>query len=276
MPHTEFQLAVDRGPALFAQAWDPPGTVRGIVGIVHGLSEHSGRYAELAEQLNAAGFSAVSFDHRGHGRNGRWRGPVGYPMLLDDVGRLVQAMGDRGRGRAQFLYGHSLGGNLVLNFVLRRQPQLSAAVVSSPLLRLGRRLPMWKYALGRLLARVWPSATFSNGIQPEDLSGDPVPVERYRCDPLVQRRVSAGLAAGILDAGQWALENAARLSLPLLLMHGGADRIASAEASREFAAAAGTDCALKIWEDLLHELHWEQQRAEVVEFMIDWLRRRAA
>lgn len=273
MQDSEFALSTDDGQQLFAQAWEPSGSCAGLVGIVHGLGEHSGRYAAVAESLTSAGYAVVAFDQRGHGRSGGARGHVAsYGNCLDDVGRLVELLHERSDGLPQFLYGHSLGGNLVLNFALRRQPALSGLVVSSPLLLPARTLPGWLVAWGRFLDRVWPQAVFSKRVDPADLSHDPAAVEAYRRDPLVHHRVSARLAVGMLDAGQWALQHADRLALPTLLMHGGADRVTSAAASHQLAGHAGQRCTLKIWDGLFHELHWERQRAEVCDFMIQWMR----
>ena len=211
----------------------------------------------------------------GHGRSGGPRGHASdYALLLDDVGVLVGELQQRGDGHLpRFLYGHSLGGNLVLNYALRCRPQVAGLIVTSPLLRPAVQLPWWKLLLGHALNRCWPRVTFDAGIDPTDLSHDPQAVQRYRDDPLVHRRVSARLGVQMLAAGLWAYRHAEELNVPTLLMHGAADRITSAEASREFAARAGSICSLKIWPDRCHELHWESNRAEVLDFVLNWLNR---
>jgi alpha-beta hydrolase superfamily lysophospholipase len=270
----EFELPGAHGGVRFARAWIPPQDVRGTVGIVHGLGEHSGRYDEAGNFLSRSGFAVVAFDQIGHGRSGGPRGHASdYTLLLEDVGVLVGELQRRGDERLpQFLYGHSLGGNLVLNFALRRRPELTGLIVTSPLLRPAVRPPWWKLVLGHALNRLCPQLTLESGIDPADLSHDPQSVQRYRDDPLVHHRVSARLGIPMLAAGRWALEHADELNVPTLLMHGAADRVTSADASREFAARAGSMCTLKVWPDRFHELHWESNRAEVLDAVLEWLK----
>jgi alpha-beta hydrolase superfamily lysophospholipase len=270
----EFELPGAHGGVRFARAWIPPQDVRGTVGIVHGLGEHSGRYDEAGNFLSRSGFAVVAFDQIGHGRSGGPRGHASdYTLLLEDVGVLVGELQRRGDERLpKFLYGHSLGGNLVLNFALRRRPELTGLIVTSPLLRPAVRPPWWKLVLGHALNRLCPQLTLEAGIDPADLSHDPQAIQRYRDDPLVHHRVSARLGIQMLAAGRWALEHADELNVPTLLMHGAADRVTSADASREFAARAGSMCTLKVWPDRFHELHWESNRAEVLDAVLEWLK----
>ncbi len=272
MTCTEFELEGADGRPRFARAWIPLHEPLGAVGIVHGLGEHSGCYVEVAEHLNRAGLAVVAFDQRGHGRSPGQRGHVrSYESLLDDVEVLVREVEHRAGRLPRFLYGHSLGGNLVLNLALRRSTELSGLVVASPLLRLAVPPPRWKVVLGHTMNLLWPSARFRKDIDPADLSHDAQAVQRYRDDPLIHQCVSARLGVEMLAAGRWALRHAAELSLPALLMHGEADRVTSAAASREFAARSGSRCTLKIWDGLFHELHWETQRALVLDDVARWL-----
>ena len=107
------------------------------------------------------------------------------------------------------------------------------------------------------------------------LSRDVKVVHAYQNDPLIHDRVSARLAIDMLSNGQWNLDHAAEFPLPLLLMHGDADRITSAQASREFAAQAKEHCTLKIWNGLYHEPHNEPEKDEVLAFMLNWIKQTA-
>lgn len=268
----DFELAAGDGTRLFAQSWEPEAEAIGVVAIVHGLGEHSGRYGEVAKSLTRVGYVVVAFDLRGHGRTGGQRGHVrDYNVLLDDIGLLVEEACGRSGRLPVFLFGHSLGGNLVLNYALRRQPQIAGLVVASPLLRLTSPPPLWKRMLGRVMSRIWPRFSFRGDIRPEDLSHDPAAIQILEQDPLIHRRASARLATAMLDAGQWALDNAHQLALPTLLIHGSADPLTSPDASAEFARKAGDKCAFRVWEGLCHELHWETERDAVIHCIIDWL-----
>jgi alpha-beta hydrolase superfamily lysophospholipase len=259
---------------LFARAWVPETPVQGVVCLVHGLGKHSGRYAPLAARLNAGGFAVLAFDLRGHGRSGGKRGHFVYADALDDVARLVGEAQRRFGDAPRFLYGHSLGGNLVLNYVLRRPSEnLRGAIASGPWLRLAFEPPAYKVFLARSVGKLWPTLLQPSGLQPKDLSHDPAVVKAYVEDPLVHDRISAGMFLEAYQAGLWALEHAADLGLPVLLMHGSEDRLTSAEASREFCQRAGGQCTFRLWEGMYHEVHNEVGKEEVYCTVLDWLTR---
>ena len=255
--------------------WQPAGNVKGVVCLVHGLGEHSGRYSPLADFLNRSGFAVMAFDLRGHGRSGGKRGHFAYETALDDIGLLVAEARRRFGEAPRFLYGHSLGGNLVLNYILRRPVDaLRGAIVSGPWLRLAFDPPAYKVFLARSVGKLLPGLLQPSGLQPEYLSHDAEVVRAYVEDPLVHDRISAGLFLGAYEAGLWALEHASALSIPLLLMHGTADHLTSADASREFCARAGERCTLRLWEGMYHEVHNEPGKEEVYRTVKAWLESR--
>ncbi len=264
-------LAADR-TKIFTRVWEPELKPRAVISLVHGLGEHSGRYDHVAEALNKAGYALIAMDLRGHGRSGGRRGVTpNYLTIMDDIHRLLIEAGQQYPDLPGFLYGHSLGGSLVLNFVLRKLPRLRGVIATSPGLRPGFSPPAWKVSLGRALYNLWPSFTMANGIELEALSQDPGVIERYRNDGYVHDRLCARLGIDSLINGEWALEHAAEFPLPLLLMHGSADRIASPNASQEFANAAGSICTFVLCEGLYHELHNEPEQVDVLKTMVSWL-----
>ncbi len=266
-----FWLQKDTSLPLFGRYW-PTDTPRAGVALIHGLGEHSGRYEHVAQALNRAGLAVLALDLPGHGRSGGRRGHFpSYETALGVVRTALEELAQRMGELPRLLYGHSLGGNLVINYVLRSPEGIQGAVVSGPWLRLAIQPPQWRVTLARTLGRLFPGVTQPNGLDPADLSHDPEVVHAYETDPLVHDRISAGLFLAAYQAGLWALENAARLRIPLLLMHGTADRLTSAEASAEFAARAGERCTLQLWEGLYHEVHNEPQKAEVLASVIRWI-----
>ena len=118
--------------------------------------------------------------------------------------------------------------------------------------------------------RLWPAFTMPNGLEQAAVSRDPTVVTAYQADPLVHDRLSARLGMSLLESGEWAIAHAAEFPVPLLLMHGTADRLTSVAASQEFAARA-PHCTLKLWEGLYHETHNEPEKAEVIGFVVSWL-----
>ena len=273
MQHIEFTQQSPDGIQFYFQGWQPETPPKAVVCLVHGLGEHSGRYAHVAAALNDAGYALLGFDLRGHGKSGGPRGHTpSYDTLLDDIGRLLDEAAARYPGLPRFLYGQSLGGNLVLNYALRRKPAIAGVVATSPWLRLSSAPPAARMTLGRVMNRLLPAFVQSSGLDPTGLSRDPEVVRAYKVDPLVHDRLSARLGMAAIEAGEWALAHAAEFPLPLLLAHGSADKLTSATASAEFAKKVPGDCTFKLWDGFYHETHNEPEKAEVLSFMIDWLR----
>ncbi len=277
MQRFEFGWQTKDGLRLYAQGWKPEAELKGVVCLVHGLGEHSGRYEHLAAFLNQAGYALLAFDLRGHGKSGGQRGYApSYEALLDDIARLLDEAANRYPDLPRFLYGHSLGGNLVINYALRRRPQLAGVIATGPFFRAAFEPPAWKLTLARIMYNLWPTLSLSNELDRQALSRDPEVVRDYDEDPLVHDRLTPRLTMDMFQAGLWALEHASELSLPLLLMHGSADRLCSVQASREFAARAGDRCTLKIWDGFYHEIHNEPEQEQVFEYLLEWLNSRVS
>ena len=136
MRHIDTNWTSADGLPLVGRCWEPAGEPRAVVCLVHGLGEHSGRYAHVAAALNDAGYAVLACDKRGHGRSGGKRGHTpSYEALMTDIDLLLAQAEQRFPGKPRFLYGHSLGGNEVLNYALRRKPDLAGVVATSPGLR---------------------------------------------------------------------------------------------------------------------------------------------
>ena len=273
MQHSEFALEALDGLPLYFRDWGPEGQAKAVVCLVHGLGDHGGRFAHVARQLNRAGYSVLGRDLRGHGKSGGKRGHTpSFEALMDDIDQLLGEAGARYAGQPRFLYGHSLGGGLALNHALRRRPQIEGAIATSPWLRLAYTPSAAKVKVARVMSRLSPGFTQSNGLNTKDLSRDPKVVRAYESDPLVHERISAGLAMAMLDAGEWAMASPAEFPpIPLLLVHGTGDRITSPQATQEFASKVPGECTLKLWEGLFHETHNEPEKQEVLGYMIRWM-----
>ena len=272
MAHFEWDLLGADGKKLYGQGWQSE-TIKGVVALPHGLGEHSGRYAQVADFLGRAGYALLTFDLRGHGKTAGPRGDVRWPDILSDMDRLLVEARRRWPSKPLFLYGHSMGGLLVLYFALQRKPRLNGVVASSPGLKTPLEKQKAKVAMANLLASLLPHLIISSGLKPEDISRDPSVVEAYRKDPLVHDKVSLSIARDGLAAGRWSLDHAAEFIPPLLLMQGSADRVVYPEGSQQFAQRAPGDVTLKTWPGLHHEIHNEPEREDALRFMVDWLDR---
>ena len=272
MRSAEWRWKSGDGLGMQAREWVPAGPRRGLVVLVHGFDDHGGRYLHVGDALAAAGFVLCSYDARGQGRSeGRWAYVDRYQQLMDDLGAFLDLATARHPGLPRFLYGHSMGGNEVLNYLLRRKPKLAGAVATSPWLELAVKPPAWQFTAARLAAALPLAVAIPTGMDPAGISHDPAVVKAYVADPCVKGKITPRLLVSVLEAGQWALARAGELSVPLLLLHGDADQITAHGASQRFAQAAGSLVTFRTWPGGFHELHNEPEKAEVLKVITDWL-----
>jgi len=261
------------GIQFFIRGWEPEHAPRAVIALVHGLGEHTGRYHHVGEAFTKTGYALMGLDLRGHGRSGGIRGHTpSMEAYMLDIDSLIERARVRYPNLPVFLYGHSLGGILTLNYCLRRKPDLKGVIVTSPALHSSLENQPVKVMLAKVLGTLMPTVTLSNGLDPATLSHDREVVEAYAKDPLVHDKASLGWGKTMLQANRWALEHASEFPLPLLLMHGKADMLAFPSSSMEFAAGLKDKCTLVLWDDLYHETHNELRKAEVLDAIVDALR----
>ncbi len=260
------------GAALFEQTWQPR-RVSGVVVLVYGVVEYSGRYARLAAELCAAGYALTAFDLRGHGRSEGPRAFVrSFDTHLDDLASFLERARSRSGGQPLFLMGHSMGGQIATLYAIERQPELRGVLLSAPSVRSGLGEPRALLALVGALNAVAPRLPLLR-LRSKGLSRDAGVVAGYDSDPLVYR---GGLPPATLlafrDASRRIQAQVERLALPLLVLQGTGDPIVSPDASRALVEHAGAaDKTLRLYDGLLHEVLNEPQREQVVGDLIAWL-----
>lgn len=272
MTESSFTLTASYGQQLYGRAW-PLAQPKAVICLIHGLGEHCGRYAHVAAELNHAGYAVVACDLPGHGQTAGPRGITPpFDQLSDSCAALLTEAGRRYPGKPRFLYGHSLGGTIVLHHTVLRKPKVAGVISTSPGLRLGGNPQRAKVAFGKVVGRVAPNMVMANGLERSALSREPRVVAAYEADPLVHDRVSARLGIGGIETGAWLLSHAAEFPrVPLLLVHGTADRITSPAATEEFASRLNGNVTLKLWPGLYHETHNEPEKTDVLCYNIAWL-----
>jgi alpha-beta hydrolase superfamily lysophospholipase len=264
------------GTTFFNQGWEPEnGRPKALVILVHGLGEHTARYAHVGNVLADAGYALAGFDLRGHGRSG---GPRGHSSSLDaylqDIRQFLERMEERYPGIPRFLYGHSLGGLLILAYAIQYGTGLKGVIATGPALRSPLQEQKAKVAMVKLLGSLLPTMTIQSGLDAATISRDGAIVEAYKKDPLVHYNSSLGFGKAALSAIDLCFARAREFPLPLLIIHGKADKITYYSGSEDFAklvSAAGKDVTLKLWDDLYHEVHNEPEKEEVFKYMIAWL-----
>lgn len=242
-------------------------SLKAVVIVVHGMGEHPGRFSSWAEAFAANGIGTLRYAQQGH--EGRLE-PKGHCQGLDSlIDDLVAVQAEAPQGAALFLLGHSMGGTVVANYILKRKPKDIAGVIfSSPYFELAFEPPAWKIGMANLFYGLWPGLTQPTGLNVNHISRLPGEVERYVNDPAVHDKMSAAFFKAIHPSGKWVLGQASTWNIPILIGHGLADKITSPAASRAFFDGLPPSLLrMGYWpEQGFHELHHEPEREE-------WLKR---
>lgn len=255
--------------------WSTASAPRATVALVHGLAEHAGRYAALAQRLNDAGIELLAIDLRGHGRApGRRAWVERFDDYLHDADALV-GVASRS-GAPLFLMGHSMGGAIAALYAVERADArdrpFAGLILSSPALAPGRDVPRWMLSLSQVISRVWPGFPALK-IDAALLSRDPKVVADNIADPLVHHgAVPARTGAELLLAMARIERGRDALRVPLLVYHGTEDKLTEPDGSRAFGAHAGSpDKTLTLYEASYHETMNDLDRDRVIDALIAWI-----
>jgi len=268
------------GTAINAEARNfEQGSIKGIVVISHGFGEHGAMYAEVAETLGQAGYACLLFDQRGHGAppgmppellKKHFGVTPSYECLLDDIVSVTVAARQMAPDAPVALYGHSMGGNIVINTLLRDPGGYSCAVLEAPWLGLYKEQNPLIVGFARVAGKLSPGLATVNKLKPEVLTSIQERMEAYISDPLYHGRISFRLFTGVKNGCANALKNAPSLSIPLFLAYAENDTVLSSEAALRFAEGAG-DAATVRGYDSRHAIHNDKDRdryfSDVIAFL---------
>jgi alpha-beta hydrolase superfamily lysophospholipase len=261
---------------LYEQSWRPAATPRATLVIHHGLKSHSAHYAELAHRLVALGFAVHAYDMRGHGRSaGRRASLDDFEDLVTDLSAFVERVRIREEGRPLFVMGHSVGGVVVTLYTVERRPAIAGLLVLAPALRVDR-MPI-EAAFTPLTATLAPNLPVVD-VPDEWFSRSPEVVAEMARDPLVHHPAGpARTAGGLLAALEKIWAGAHEIDVPLLALHGTADRATDPRGSVELVDRVRTrDRTLLLYRGLYHDLVREPERDQVMRDIEQWLETRAA
>lgn len=257
---------------LFYQSWTPDAP-RAVAVLAHGYAEHLGRYDHVAERLAKEGIAVVAIDHWGHGRSDGVRGFVPqFSVFLDGMTSLLTHVKRTFPNLPRILIGHSMGGLIAVAHLLEAQSEYAGAILSGPAVKPAEPPSIVTRVVGNLLSLLAPRA----GILQLDsgaISRDPAVVAAYRDDPLVHTgKMSARLATEMLAAMTMVQNRAAEIKLPILIVHGGEDRLASPKGARELFEKLGSqDKEFHDFLGLYHEVFNEPERDEVLSLTCSWI-----
>jgi alpha-beta hydrolase superfamily lysophospholipase len=275
MKHQEGFFTGVQGSKLFYQCWLPDGCPKARLLLVHGLAEHSGRYGTLASHFVPRGFALYAVDHVGHGQSeGQRLYVANFAEYTDSLKIFLDHVRDSRSEAPLFLIGHSMGGLIVALYLKAHQKGLAGAVLSGPAVRL-RHVSAAVVAVGRLISLIFPRLGLV-ALEADGISRDPSVLAAYLADPLVAKtRITARLGAEMLDAMERLQASAGRITVPLLILQGGADRLVDpAGAQLLYDQAASCDKTLIVYEGLYHEVLNEPERARVLSDLDQWLEAR--
>ncbi len=263
------------GMKLSGYIWEPKESPKAIINLVHGFGEYSERYDYWAMKFANEGFAVHAIDYRGHGKSDGRRGYISnFEDLLKDIDVLLKESKKLFPNLPQFIYGHSLGGNIVTNYILKRKNSFIGAVISSPWYKLAFNPSSITLIFARIMNKLYPKFTQNSKLELIGLTHDKNIVDQYIRDPLIHEKISARMFFETYNAGHWVLENTEKLNLPVLIQHGNDDNITSYKASKEFFEKAKNkkkDIVYKEWEGLYHELHNELKKDQIFEFVLKWV-----
>jgi acylglycerol lipase len=241
--------------------------------LIHGFGEHIGRYEHVYQACADQNILVYGMDLRGHGKSEGKRGHArSYELLLSDIEELLKTFRSDYNDLPTFLYGHSMGGNLVANFAISKPlNELKGFILSSPWLKLAFEPPAWQTSAAKILSKVIPGFSMDDNLDANELSKIPEVAHQYVNDPLVNSKISAGLYMAITEAGQHALNHHESIKIPGFVYHGDADKITNHAASKEF-AANHQNISWKSYENVRHEGHNDTEQEAIIANVINWVK----
>lgn len=275
MKHREGTFTGAGGGSMYYQYWQPDEAPKALILVVHGASEHSGRYQHFAEHFVQSGYAVAAFDNIGHGRSDGVRGYVRrFSDFVETLDVFQKQVAVDFPGLPQILLGHSMGGLISTLYLLTNQQRFAGCVLSGPAIKTELEPPTLQLWLIRGFSLLLPKRGVLQ-LDPSGVSRDPAEVERYVNDPLnYSGKLSARTVSELFKSMSYVQQNASVIALPMLLLHGGADAMASPEGSRFLDEhISSPDKTLRIYPDLFHEIFNEPEKEQVFGDIDSWLER---
>ncbi len=273
MKHEESEYTTRDGIKIFYQYWRPEGAPKGIVQIVHGLAEHSGRYMHVVNKLIPDGFLVYADDHRGHGRSG---GHSGYVNSINDFvhdqKEFTELIREKeGKDIPLFLLGHSMGSFISILYIADYPDEFTGLVLSGSGTKVGEGVNFFTLLLARTLSKIMPKFSLKNELS-DGVSRDPAVKEAYNNDPYVLKKLTVRLGNEVFKGFKTASQRISDIKIPLLIQKGQEDPLVI-NVDELFDNVTADDRTLKIYQYLFHEVYneLEEDRIIVLKDLSEWL-----
>jgi len=273
MNHNEGNFKGIRDANIYYQAWLPDGNVKAVLLVIHGVAEHTGRYMNIVNHFVPLGYAIYGLDHLGHGKSDGQRVYVDcfedYTEPLETFFNMVKGWQP---GKPIFILGHSMGGLIETYYLLDHQEDFAGAIISAPGIKVSDTISPMTITMGKLLSRITPKAGLL-ALDASAVSKDPEVVKAYVTDPLVYTgKLTARLAAEMLRAMTRVTAEAGKISLPIIIVQGKADKLVDPAGSQMlYDKASSKDKTLKMYPGLYHEVFNEPEREQVLADVEKWL-----
>ncbi|MGD0677723.1 MAG: lysophospholipase [Polyangiaceae bacterium] len=260
------------GPSLYAYV-TRPAEPRAVVGLLHGFADYGGRYRHVADAWAEQGIATVAIDMRGHGRAEGRRGYCDrFQEYIEDAAELAALLRRQAPGLAPFLFGHSFGGLVAASSVIQSKGAWRGLALTSPNMAIAVKVPLLKKWAGQAASKLLPGFGLPAGLGGRDLTHDAAIARAYDSDPLVFKNARARWFTEMIAAQERAMADAQRVTIPLYIVGGTADRVTDFGAERAFFDAAGsTDKTFDVREGLFHEVLNEPEWPDIARRMADWM-----
>jgi acylglycerol lipase len=274
MQYTEGKFTGRNNYSLYRQAWLPDGIPVAVLIVVHGIAEHSGRYANLVNYFVPKGYAVYSFDLRGHGKSDGKRSYIErFSYYLDDLKTFYNKVSEENKNIKTFLVGHSMGSTIAIDYALEHQNEFNGIIVSGTTLKAGASINKASIFIAKILSVILPKIGVS-ALSAAGISRDKAVIEAYVNDPLdYTGKLSARTGAELLKTMDNIQSRISELSLPILIMHGTADRISDPSSSQMlYDGASAKDKTMKLYKGFYHEIFNDPDCQQVFSDMSDWLK----
>ena len=273
MKHVESKFKGYKNLNLYYQCWLPSNEPKAVLLVAHGLAEHSGRYINIVNHFVPKGYAVYGFDQRGHGKSQGQRGYVErFSHFVSDLKTFSGIIRSKHRDAKIFIVGHSVGGTIATTYAVHYQDEFDGLVLSGATLKIGASVSPGLIIVARVLSLLLPKMGL-DVIDASAISQDKTVVDAYVDDPLVYRgKIRARLGAELIKAIQILLPQMSKIHLPILIMHGTADRLSDPRGSEIlYDRVSSRDKTLKLYDGFYHEIFNEPGREQVFADMEAWL-----